>query len=295
MSGMNPNPSFLLVPETSFAILIYRLFIFGLNLAFLILVSVYLKSLGPSRLPTWPAALLIIALLVPSVAGKHIASETLLFPMLGAAIVMIATGRSSNKAALTIIGLAIGGMATLIKWEATLLFAATALPWLASDLSRPSGQPSRNAKSTGLLVLAISLLPVLIWKYTLTVHNETFAPAGLSRLHASLPGSAGLAIRAVRLLLEDGRLLLLVFALPAAVLWRLRRQPSWRPAAVPVSIFLLFGGWVAVFLFTNLDPHVHLETSYTRLVMAPTFSAILYCAETLQIHHTDEGRSLADA
>lgn len=115
----------------------------------------------------------------------------------------------------------------------------------------------------------------------------------MSRLHAALPGLPGLAIRAVRLLFEDGRLLLLVFALPAAVLWRLRRQPSWRPAAVPVSIVLLFVGWVAVFLFTNMDPHFHLETSYSRLVMAPTFSAILYCAETLQIHYAEEGSALA--
>jgi hypothetical protein len=30
-----------------------------------------------------------------------------------------------------------------------------------------------------------------------------------------------------------------------------------------------------------MDPNVYLDTSYSRLVMVPTFGAILYCAEAL--------------
>jgi hypothetical protein len=50
---------------------------------------------------------------------------------------------------------------------------------------------------------------------------------------------------------------------------------------VPACIAVLLIGWIAVFFFSNSSPQIHLETSYSRLIMIPTFSAILYCADAL--------------
>ena len=45
----------------------------------------------------------------------------------------------------------------------------------------------------------------------------------------------------------------------------------------------LFVGWVVIFVFANLDPVYYLDTSYDRLVMVPTFGALVYCCESLQL------------
>jgi hypothetical protein len=286
MTGMKPTASFLVGYESSFAILMYRLLVFGLNGALFLLLAMYLKRLGSAKTGVWLAVLLLIMLLIPSTAGKHIASETVLFPMLSAAIVLVAAGQRFSAPVLTTIGLAVAGMATLIKSEATLLLAIAVLPWLTLSLQPSIARPPRAVKLRWATILAVSLLPTLIWKTTLEVHNEFFAPVTWSRFVSSVSLLPGLAFHALRLTLEDGRFLVLIIALPCAVMFQVRRSPHWSTIMVPLSVITLFAIWVGIFLFSNLSPHTYLETSYTRLVMVPTFSAILYCADALQDGNT---------
>jgi hypothetical protein len=83
------------------------------------------------------------------------------------------------------------------------------------------------------------------------------------------------------MMLNDGRLIIFLFALPCALVFQLRAKPRWPALLVPACIAALLVGWIAVFLFSNLPPLTHLELTYSRLIMIPTFSAILYCADAL--------------
>src|SRR5262249_29923547 len=237
-----------------------------------------LKRLGAEKSALWIPALVILMLLIPTTAGKHIAAETILFPMLAASIVLIAIGRRCSVDGLTIIALLVGGMATLVKREAGLIFAVGVLPWL---FPLAAGRLSKSSIVVWPAVTALACLPALIWRATLPIHNEVFDSVDISRLLASGPQFAGLAGTAARLMLNDGHLILFLFVLPCALVFQLRTKPRWPAFLVPASIAGLLIGWIAVFLFSNLPPIFHLETSYSRLIMIPTFSAILYCADAL--------------
>jgi len=279
MTEMNPTTSFLPSMDSSFAILIYRLLVLALNLSLFLLIAAYLKRLGAEKRALWIPALVILMLLIPTTAGKHIAAETILFPMLAASIILIATGRRYSVDGLTSLGLLVGGMATLVKWEAGLIFALGVLPWLFPLAASKAGRLSRSSIVVWLAVTALACLPALIWKATLPIHNQFFGSVDIARLLASPYQFAGLAGTAARTMFDDGRLILFLFALPCALVFQLRAKPRWPAFLVPVSIAALLIGWIAVFLFSNADPLTHLETSYSRLIMIPTFSAILYCAD----------------
>jgi len=285
MSGLNPTESFLVGTDTSFAILVYRLFIFGLNAALLVLILSYFRELRPGNPSVWVACVAVTLLLIPTTAGKHIASETVLFPMLAASILMIAAGNSFQSSSIIAIGIAVGGMATLIKWEATIIFALAVLPWVVSALFSSGNGATGSTKFKWVVTLALSLVPVLVWKLSLKIHNEFFLPVTWPRFVSSLPMLPGLAGRAARGLLDDGRLLLLTLALPCAVVLRYANS-KWNALPVPVGIAGLVAGFVVIFLFAKLDPSTYLDTSYSRLTMIPTFGAIVYCAEALAMRET---------
>jgi hypothetical protein len=281
MTGMNPTTSFLPGMDSSFAILIYRLLVLALNLSLFLLIAAYLKRLGAEKCALWIPALVILMLLIPTTAGKHIASETILFPMLAASIILIATGRRCSVDGLTSLGLLVGGMATLVKWEAGLIFAVGVLPWLFPLAASKAGRLSKSSIVVWLAVTALACLPALIWKATLPIHNQFFGSVDVARLLASPYQFAGLAGTAARMMLDDGRLILFLIVLPCALVFQLRAKPRWPAVLMPACIAALLIGWIAVFLFSNSNPLTHLETSYSRLIMIPTFSAILYCADAL--------------
>ena len=282
-SGMSPAESFLFGPDSSLAILFYRLFILSLNAALLLVLATHLKDVGNREIGVVFGTVALTLVLLPTTAGQHIAAETVLFPMMAGAIVLIAAGRRLGAPGLTAMGLAVGGMGTLIKWEATLLFMFAVLPWLVSDALPSISRATRAVKLKWAATLALSLLPVLVWKLTLKVQNEFFVPMTWPRFVSSVHLLPGLTVRAVRLMLDDGRLVVLL-ALPGATLFRFWKSPRWTTLVVPVGIGCLFAGLVGIYLFTSYyDANVHLYTSYSRLVMIPTFGAILYCAEAVQL------------
>jgi hypothetical protein len=277
MTGMNSTASFLVGMDSSFAILIYRLLVLALNLSLFLLIAVYLKRLGVERSALWIPALVILMLLIPTTAGKHIAAETILFPMLAASVVLIAAGRRFSVDGFTVLGLLVGGMATSIKWEAGLIFVVGVLPWLF----RPAAALPKSSAVVWPAVTVLACLPALIWKATLPIDSQFFGSIDKARLLASAHQFAGLTGTAARMMLDDGHLILFLFALPCAFVFQLRAKPRWPAFLVPACIAALLMGWIAVFLFSNLPPITHLETSYSRLIMIPTFSAILYCADAL--------------
>jgi hypothetical protein len=281
MTGMDTTASFLLGMDSSFAILMYRLLILALNLSLFLLITAYLKRLGAEKFALWIPALVIIMLLIPTTAGKHIAAETILFPMLAASIISIAISRRYSVDGLTVIGLLIGGMATLLKWEAGLIFAVGVLPWLFPLGASKAARLSKSSLIVWPAVIVLACLPTLIWKATLPIDNHFFGSVDKARLLASAHQFAGLAGTAARMTLADGRLILFVFLLPCALMFQLRAKPRWSALLVPASIATLLIGWIVVFLFSNLPPQTYLETSYGRLIMIPTFSAIMYCADAL--------------
>lgn len=280
VSGMNPAESFLVGTDTSFAILIYRLFIFGLNAALFVLVFSYARELRPGNPAVWIACVAVTLLLIPTTAGKHVASETVLFPMLASSILMIAAGNSLKSSSITGIGLVVGGMSTLIKWEAAVIFALAVLPWVVSALFTPECRVTRSTKVRWIVSLGLSLVPVLVWKVSLKIHNDFFVPVTWPRFVSSLPMLPGLAGRSARGLLDDGRLLLFAVALPCATLLRFSRS-KWKALPVPLGIGALVVGFVVIFLFANMDPGTYLDTSYSRLTMIPAFGAVVYCTEAL--------------
>src|SRR5262249_21514735 len=179
------------------------------------------------------------------------------------------------------LGLLVGGMATLVKWEAGLIFAVGVLPWLFPLAASKVGRLSKSSIVVWPAVTALACLPAFIWKATLPIHNHFFGAVDKTRLLASVHQFAGLAGTAARIMLDDGRLILFLFALPCAIVFQLRAKPPWPAFLVPATIAALLTGWITVFLFSNLPALTYLETSYSRLVMIPTFSAILYCADAL--------------
>jgi hypothetical protein len=199
--------------------------------------------------------------------------------MLAASIVLIAAGQSLKAPAMTIIGILVGGMATLIKWEAALIFALAVLPWVVSSF-HPTVPLSRAMKLRWAGALALSLIPVVVWKTTLSVHNEFFLPVTWQRFLSSVHLLPSLAGRAARGMLDDGRLLLILLALPGAVVFH-SLSSRWATLLVPFGIVSLMTVFVVIFLFANTDAATYLDTSYSRLVMVPTFGAMLYCAEAI--------------
>jgi hypothetical protein len=281
MTGMDPIASFLPGMDSSFAILIYRLLVLALNLSLLLLITAYLKRLGAEKSALWIPALVILMLLVPTTAGKHIAAETILFPMLAASIILIATGRRYAVDGLTTLGLLVGGVATLVKWEAGLIFVVGVLPWLFPFAALKADRLSKSSIVVWPAVIALACLPALIWRATLPIDNQFFGSVDKARLLASIHQFAELAAKAAHLMLDDGRLILFLLLLPCALVFQLRAKPHWPAALVPACITTLLVGWIAVFLFANGPSLPYLETSYSRLIMIPTFSAILYCADAL--------------
>jgi hypothetical protein len=199
--------------------------------------------------------------------------------MLAASIILIAIGRRYSLDVFTTFGLLVGGMSTIFKWEGILLFTAGVLPWLFTI-----GRPKTTRLPVSLLlrwvaVTVLACLPVLIWKSTLTLHNQFFGSIDLYRILGSGKDLVELARIATHLMLDDGRIFLFLFALPCALIFS--RHFSLTDFIIPTSIFGCLAGWVVIFIFSNLSPATYLETSYSRLIMIPTFSAIIYCADVL--------------
>jgi hypothetical protein len=115
------------------------------------------------------------------------------------------------------------------------------------------------------------------------VHNDFFALVTWPGLLSGIPLLGSLVKAAYQITLASGTFAFLLIALPCALASRLAAGHPWTAVLVPAGVLASFFGWVTIFVFSNLDPVRYLQTSYDRLVMVPTFGAILYSAESLAL------------
>ena len=282
-TGADQTHPFLISPSSSFCILLYRLVLFLLYASFLGLLASYVRRIAHPGSLSWLVALTATFWLIPLCSGVHSGAESLLFPLLGVSMLLLAWGSTAAAPRLLALGVLVGGLATLFKLEAALLLAAGVLPWALPAPDRDSVRRSVLSTARVLPWLAIALLPTAIWRLRLDVHNEFFRPMGWSTLIEGSQHLPGLLLRALRHLLERGHLALLLIAMPCAVLLRMRRARSWLVLVQPASCVALYVGWIFVYVFTTSEPIVHLDTSYPRLILIPAFSTVLYVAEALAL------------
>ncbi len=286
--AMDSARPFMLGPDTSLAILFYRLAIWLLNMAFLALLGVCLSRRTGENFSVWPVSLVLVAALIPTVRANHVAAETLLFPLFGSALVLqaMAPGR------LVLLGCAIAGIVTLIKAEAALLVAATYFPWF---LVRMITEKRMRSPKFIILALAVSIAamgPSLIWRAGLDMQNTFFNAPSLHGFWGGRAEWASLLAFSVILVLKSPLWIPLFLLLPVGWVLGNARGLRWSGLIVPAATALLFLAFVSMYLFSNwMTKTLHIEQSLDRLLLIPAFSCILYFADSLlSIHRsTTEG------
>ncbi len=258
--------------DTALALLFYRLGIAALAVSTLGLLALHLLHLAPrSGLPLAGVALMVT--FFPSFQGRHLAAETLLLPLLAGALLLLASGR----APLVALGLFVGGVGTLVKLEAGLLFAAVVLPWICV---RP-----RAGRVAALVALGAGLAPTLVWRATLEVGNPVYVAPTLATLGQVLPLAPRVALDCLQVLLRENLAWPLLLALPLATAFSLSRRassmPAWRLLVVPASVYVSVALLASIYLFTTLPRTWQIEVSFPRLLLLPLFSALLYALEAL--------------
>jgi len=296
---MDTFRSFLPGSATSLAILFYRLTIWLLNMAFLGLLAGCLIRQSPRRSWLWLAGLALGIGVLPTLRGTHVGAETLLFPILGSALVLLvaASGRSARKGlpqhageppavafrpGLLLAGIAIAGVSLLIKWEAALLVAAVFLPWFLALMLRNPRMRTFRFLAAGALVGIASIVPAILWKSGMHLDNGFFNPPRLGALWTERREWVSLLIASVIFLLKSPLWIPLFLLLPAGWILGLRHGFRWSGLLVPAATTLLFLAFVSMYLFSNWPTKIlHIEQSLDRLLYLPALSCILYFLENL--------------
>ena len=285
-ADMDPIRSFLPGPASSLAILFYRLAIWLLNMSFLGLLAACMIRRTPRGSWLWLAGISLVVGILPTVRGTHVAAETLLFPVLGSALVLLvaAPGR------LPLVGIALAGISTLIKWEAALLVGAIFIPWF---LTRMILNPSMRTPRFLVLAAAVgaaAIVPALVWKAGLHIDNGFFNPPSLGAVWTGRSEWASLLLAAVIFLLKSPLWIPLFLLLPAGWILGLRRGFRWADALVPTATALLFFAFVSMYLFSNwTSKTLHIEQSLDRLLYLPALSCILYFLGSLDDRDEPDG------
>ncbi len=271
--------SFLPGNETSLAILFYRMAVWLLDIAFLALLAGCLLRRAPSVSWLWLAGLTMMPGVFPVLCGTHVAAETLLFPMLGSALILLLF---PGRPELQLAGIALAGLSVLIKWEAALLVAAVFLPWFAALAMRHSGMRTFSFLVRAFLVAVFSLLPAMLWKTGLHIENGFFNPPSLTALWNGRVEWIGLFLVALIFVLKTPLWIPVFLLPPAAWILRLREGVRWSDMIVPVATVVVFLAFVSMYLFSNWTTKaLHIEQSLDRLLYLPALSGILYFLETL--------------
>lgn len=279
-----PRSSFLELNEgTSLALLVYRTTLALLSLSAVGAAAAFLMLAAPaSRL--WLAAWALFPALFPVLTGQHVGAESLLLPLMATSMTTVWAGRRAGSAGLLTLGLFLGAVATLVKLEAGFLFALVVLPWTltpgAAGMLRGSGDKA------AALALGAGLVPALLWRLTLSVANTVYVWPTLGSVRAVLAFVAPTYLRCLLVIVKGTDALLLCAALPAATLLRfqrarLRAGSPFVELAVPISIAAACVGLASFYLFSTLPRAWQIDVSYGRLLLLPSWSAVLYCLDGL--------------
>lgn len=271
-----PEQFYRINEPTAVAILLYRLGISALGLAALGLLAWALRSTRSGSIAAALCGTGLALVLFPILHGRHHAAETVLFPLLLAAIVLVEASLRLERLGLLAAGLFVAGSCTLVKLEGGLLVAVCVTPWLIVRW------PGLRALLRPLPVLALlaGLLPTVVWKANLVVANEVYAYPSLAKLLARKGELPGIYAAAFTLLAREGWLLFLGVALPLAwgAWWSSAgsfREGLYR-SAVPVSVLACVAGLPLIYVFSAWPPIWQLSTSYGRLLMPVLFGTLYY-------------------
>ncbi len=277
-AGMETGRPFLPGPETSLAILLYRLAIWLLNMAFLGILAACLLRRTPRGSWLWLSGVALVTTLFPTIRGTHTGAETLLFPILGSALVLLVMGTGR----LPLVGCAIAGVATMIKWEAALLVAAVFAPWFVVQMTRRPDMCSPALLVRTAVVSAAALVPTLIWKAGLHVDNGFFTAASLGGVWAGRAEWVSLLTASLIFLSKSPLWIPLFLLLPVGWIIGNARGFRWSALIVPASTALLFLSFVSMYLFSTWTTKtLHIEQSLDRLLYIPSLSCILYFMESV--------------
>jgi len=126
--------AYLLGPETALAVLLYRGWVGFSYVALLLAVAGFMRAgLSPRQHGAGLAivGVLSVMLVFPTAAGMPLASETMMLPFFGAAILLVAAGAAMGDARALILGGVLLGVSCFLKLEAGIILGFSVLPWLA--------------------------------------------------------------------------------------------------------------------------------------------------------------------
>jgi len=279
-TGMDTARPFLPGSSASLAILYYRVAIWLLNMAFFGLLAGCVIRRTPRGSWLWLAGLALAVGMIPTLRGTHVAAETLLFPVLGSALILLAA--APMRPGLQLAGIAMAGVAVLIKLESALLVAGVFAPWFLALMMRDPRMRSLKFLAQAAVVGLVAILPAVIWKAGLHIESGFFNPPRLAALWTERAEWVSLLIAAVTFLLKSPLWIPLFLLLPVGWLLAAGRGFRWSDLVVPVATALLFLAFVSMYLFSNWTTKtLHIEQSLDRLLYLPALSCILYFLESL--------------
>lgn len=272
--GQPREASFALGAETSAVVLLYRLAVVMLDLAFLAALGAFLRS-RPRGTPHLALAGVLGALgLAPVLRGAHTAAETLLVPLAGLAVVTLAAGRRAGLTALAATGVFLGATLTLVKLDGLPALLLLVVPvWLGTRDARSSSQTAWRRDVPLVAALIAGLVPFVVWRLTGPVSNASFAGAAPAQALARLPA---LGAEAFKLLVKHELWVALCVLLPAALAAHVARRAPWRELLVPLGIATQCAAWVSVYAFSTLGAASHMELSLPRIMLAPALAALIW-------------------
>ena len=290
---MDTLRSFLPGNDTSLAILYYRLAIWILNVAFLVLLAGHLIRQSPVRSYLWLAGLAMVAGIFPTLRGTHVGAETLLFPLLGSALVLLVAApersyQNDRKKSetpfdpfLLLVSVAIAGVALLVKLESALLVAGIFLPWFLFLLARNPAMRSLRVIAIVALVGVAAIVPTVLWKSGMHIDNGFFTSPSIGAVWTGRAEWVTLLIAALTFLLKLPLWIPLLLLLPAGSILGNRTKFRWSNLLLPAATALLFFAFVSIYLFSTWPTKtLHIEQSFDRLLYVPALSCILYFLES---------------
>jgi hypothetical protein len=261
--------------DTSLALLLYRAFASALHFALLAVVAWTVRGVTGRTGPSLIAAAFVFSCF-PILQGAHVGAETVLLPMIGGVIALLASPSICADALVLRAAAFIAATCCLVKLEGGLLLAIAVAPWL---LARCDGSPASRQLPAAALAFVIGLLPTVIWKATLTVSNVVYEVPSWRGFLTHGHEIPAVYRAAATVLLREGWFAALAIVLVLA--WPLRLQGTrgaiaWRLSAVPVSVIGAAVLLPLLYLVSNEPKEWQISASYGRLLMTPLFSGLLF-------------------
>lgn len=270
--------------ETNMFVFLYRFCVGILSCSFLVALSVYVYHTIRNSL-SWLFVPILAILLFPVLSGRPAAAEVFIVPLFGLACLALIAGSRFRDDLLFRTGFVFAGLLLLAKAEGPLIFLCLFLPWVLSKRFCIS-EVTPQVYFKDLLVLAISVMPFVIWKAQVSTLlgglHIAYEPFSIGKLVESHPLAARLLYKAFKVMMENGYWVIMFLMLPVSFSYRIMTRPRTVDWLVPLGVVVYVFGMSLVYVFSKLqDPLLHMDTSYYRVLMVPMMSGFLYFLESM--------------